>query len=277
MIARVNNYDSFYTLHGTGIPLMLLHGGMGLDHSYFRPWLDPLAERMQLIYYDHRGNGRSTRLANFDGIDHTTWAADADSLRAHLGHDKIILFGHSCGGFVAMEYARRFGARVAGLILCCTTPAMDYPEIIMANAQARSTPEQLPFVIKGFTEPFTSDEEMQASYEKIFSLYFKAYNPRVGSRIIKAIKFNHHAFNYCASKWFPAFNSLNWLSQITIPTLIIAGREDWIMPPMQGAERIHAAIPQSKLVIFENSGHLPFVEEQNLFIETVAGWVDRLE
>jgi len=277
MFAHINGIDLFYATLGTGRPVLLMHGGMGLDHTYFRPWLDPLGETAQLIYYDHRGNGRSTRLTDFTGTDHTTWADDADTLRKHLGHEKIVLLGHSCGGFVAQEYARRFEDSVAGLILCCTTPAMDYPDVIMANARSRSTPEQLPFVVKAFTEPFTSDEEMRTLYEKIFSLYFKSYDPGIGSRTIKAIQYNHPAFNFCASTWFSAFNSRNWLSKIAVPTLIIGSREDWIMPTAQGAERLHEGIPNSDMVVFENSGHFPFIEEKDLFIKTVGDWIARLK
>ncbi len=277
MIAHINGVDIFYTIHGDGMPLMLMHGGMGLDHTCFRPWLDPLSDRIQLIFYDHRGNGRSTRLADFSGVDHTTWADDADALRRHLGHEKIVLLGHSCGGFVAMEYARRYGNHLAGLVLCCTTPAMDYPEVIMANAQARSTPEQLQLVLKAFTLPLTNDDEMRDLYEKILPLYFKSYDPGIGSRIMDAIHFNHHAINYCTSAWFSAFNSLGWLHQITVPTLIISGKDDWIMPVPQSAGRINAVISKPKLLIFENSGHFPFVEEQNLFIKSVSHWVSCLK
>lgn len=277
MLAKINGVELFYELNGDGQPLMLMHGGMGLDHTCFRPWLDPLADRIQIIYYDHRGNGQSTPIENFSGIDHGTWADDADALRKHLGHDKIVLLGHSCGGFVAQEYARRYGNHLAGLILCCTTPAMDYPNVIMANAQARSTPGQLPLVVKAFTEPFASDEEMRALYKKIFSLYFKSYNSEVGSRIIEAIKYNHHAFNYCASTWFSAFNSTGWLREIRVPTLTIAGEDDWIMPPSQAADRLYSGIPKSEIVIFEESGHFPFVEEQARFNSVVSDWISRLK
>jgi proline iminopeptidase len=232
---------------------------------------------MQLIFYDHRGNGRSAPLDDFTGIDHKTWADDADALRAHLGHEKIILLGHSCGGFVALEHARRHGENLAGLILCCTAPAMDYPGVIMAKAQARSTPEQLQLVVKAFTQPLTSDEEFRGLYERIFSLYFKAYDPKTGGDIVNAVRYNYHAFNYSASTWFPAFNSLSWLSEISIPTLIIGGREDWVMPPEQGAERLHAGIPNSELVIFDNSGHMPFVEEQGRFNKVVVEWIAGLK
>ena len=114
-----------------------MHGGSGLDHTQFRPWLDTLGDRVQLIYYDQLGQGRSTRPLSYDEISIDTWAQEADALRASLGYDKIILFGYSFGGFIAQEYALRYGDHLDGLILCDTAPALDYPEIIMNNAQQR--------------------------------------------------------------------------------------------------------------------------------------------
>ena len=277
MLARIHDRDIFYRTLGKGLPLMVMHGGMGFDHSYFRPWLDPLAEKMQLIYYDHRGNGQSTRLDDFDGIDHRMWADDADALRKHLGHEKIVLLGHSAGGFVALEYALRYGKHLSGLVLCCTTPAMDYPEVIMANAKAKATPEQLPVVAEMFTTPLASNEQFHGGIEMLLPLYFKQYNPKTGSQIANAIHYNYHAINYSLSTWFPVVNFLSALQEITVPTLIIGGTEDWIMPPAQGAERLHASIPGSDLAIFGNSGHFPFVEEQGAFNKIIADWVGGLK
>lgn len=62
------------TLHahveGTGPTLLVMHGGLGLDHTYLRPWLDPLADDLRVVYYDHRGNGRSERPESLEGVDH---------------------------------------------------------------------------------------------------------------------------------------------------------------------------------------------------------------
>ena len=278
MLAKINDHtELYYSLKGDGTPFMLMHGGMGFDHTYFRPWLDPLADRVTLIYYDHRGNGRSTLLADFKSIDHKTWADDADALRTLLGHEKMILMGHSCGGFVAMEYAIRHGKHLAGLVLCCTAPAMDYPEVIMANAQAKATPEQLQVIGRMFTTPMTSTDEFQQGLHTLLPLYFKSYNPVTGAATINSIHYNYHAYNHTSAVLFPSFNSLDWLNQIHVPTLIIGGKEDWIMPPAQGAERLHAGISNSKLVIFENSGHFPFIEEQGRFNKIVSDWVGGLK
>jgi proline iminopeptidase len=273
MFADLNGVQLYYDVQGAGPPLMLMHGGLGFDHSYFRPWLGPLSEQMQLVYYDHRGNGRSTPLQDFNGIDHATWADDADALRRHLGHDKIFLLGHSCGGFVALEYALRYNRHLAGLILCCTTPAMDYPEIVMTNAQAKATSEQLPVVAQMFSTPLVSDDDFRNGLMSIFSLYFKHYNSSIGEGIVNAMHLNYRALNYALSTWFPSVNFLPRLHEISVPTVIIGGREDWIMPPAQGAARLHAGIRKSQMVIFEESGHCPFVEERDRFNKVISDWI----
>ncbi len=92
MDLQIGNDSLFYTTVGSGTPMVLMHGGLGFDHTYFRPWLDPLAEQMELVFYDHRGHGRSSPIADWQGVDHARLAADADALRAHLGHDQIFLW-----------------------------------------------------------------------------------------------------------------------------------------------------------------------------------------
>jgi proline iminopeptidase len=277
MRAHVNGVDLFYETRGTGIPFVLMHGGMGFDHTYFRPWLDPLSHRMKLIYYDHRGNGRSSPIADFAGIDAGVWADDADALRKYLGREKIVLLGHSGGAFVAQEYALRYGTHLAGLILCSAAPVIDYPDVIMANAQARATPEQLAVVMQLFTKPLVSDEQIRGDLTTILPLYFKHYDRQTGSRLVDEMHFSYQAFNHYAAHCLPAMNFLSRLKGIGVPTLLITGRADWVMPPAQGAERIHAGIPNSELVIFENSGHFPFVEERDLFVKTVRNWISRLK
>jgi proline iminopeptidase len=277
MQARINQTELFYISLGQGRPLMLMHGGLGFDHTYFRPWLDPLAEQVQLIYYDHRGNGRSQRPASFVGIGHDTWTADADALRGYLGHQQIILFGHSYGGFLAQEYALRYRQHLDGLILSCTAPALDYPDVIRANAVARGTPAQVEAVnrfLRG--EPMASDTALEETLTVILPLYFKHYDAEVGKQIGKDTHYSAVASNHAFSSCIPSFNTLPRLGEINVPTLVIAGRDDWITPPRQGAERLHAALPDSQLAIFEDSGHFPFIEERAKFLNVVGDWIDHL-
>lgn len=117
MYAYVNGVNLYFDVVGAGTtavsgaldekPVMFaLHGGPGCDHTYYRPWLDPLGEQVQLVFLDHRGNGRSERT---DTSSYTIeqMADDVEGLRNYLGMDKVIVHGHSFGGMVAQVYALR--------------------------------------------------------------------------------------------------------------------------------------------------------------------------
>src|SRR5579859_4814892 len=100
--------------------VLLLHGGPGADHSIFKPAYSRLAEIAQVIYYDHRGDGRS------DGRDDAAhwrlaqWGDDVKALCDALEIERPIVMGVSFGGYVAMAYALRYPAHPAKLILCST-------------------------------------------------------------------------------------------------------------------------------------------------------------
>jgi proline iminopeptidase len=76
--------------------------------------------------------------------------------------------------------------------------------------------------------------------------------------------------------FFTTFGQGRPMLEITVPTLVMAGRDDWITPPREGAERLHAALPNSERVVFEDSGHFPFIEEQARFQKIVGEWIARL-
>src|SRR3954453_17908024 len=159
MLATINGTEIYYELIGSGRPLMLMHGGLGIDHNYFRPWLDPLADDFQLIFFDFSGNGRSPR-ASFEGVTHETWADEADGLRQHLGIDRMVLYGLSYGGFLAQEYAIRHQEHLDGLILGSTAPTFDYGDAMAENVKKRATPQQWEDFSAGLGKPMESDEAL---------------------------------------------------------------------------------------------------------------------
>ena len=278
MYAQINGSETFYTIHGQGRPMLLLHGGPGLDHTYFRPWLDPLGDHAQLIYYDQLGMGRSSRPENYEGIGIDTWAHEADALRHSLGLDRIVLLGHSFGGFIAQEYALRYGDHLAGLILCDTAPILNYPEVIVGNAQARGTSEQVQAVVGGLSNPaaFADDTLWRQAWRTILPLYFHQYDPKVGEAMDEQTHYSGGAFSHGFSRCLPTFNVLDRLGEISTPTLVLGGQDDWIAPPALSAERLHRGIPGSKLVIFEESGHFPFIEQQDQFVSVISDWMAHL-
>ena len=122
MFIEVNNCRLYVDVVGSGLVaegalmverpvVFVLHGGPGMDHSTMKPDLNPLAEVAQLVYYDHRGQGRSDadKPANWH-LDQ--WADDLRSLIDTLGVQKPIVLGLSFGGFVAQNYAHRHPDRL---------------------------------------------------------------------------------------------------------------------------------------------------------------------
>src|SRR3954471_22683893 len=177
MLATINGTEIYYELIGSGRPLMLMHGGLGIDHTYFRPWLDPLADDFQLIFFDFSGNGRSPR-SSFEGVTHETWADEADGLRQHLAIERMVLYGLSYGGFLAQEYAIRHQEHLDGLILGSTAPALDYGDVIAANVAKRGTPTEIETFATALSSPVENDEQLRALWPRIYGLYFHRYESK---------------------------------------------------------------------------------------------------
>ena len=276
MRERVNGTELFYDLRGSGRPLLLMHGGLGLDHTTLRPWHDALSERAELIYYDHRGNGRSERPANLDDVDHATWIADADALRAHLGHERIVLLGHSYGAFLALEYALRYPERLDGLILCGGAAVVDYANAIVAGAKVRGTPAQFDAFVEMLSNPSADDAALRDAWNTILPLYFSHADPEVCSSALRSVVFSAAASNRSLQQCLAKFDVAGRLGEIAVPTLILAGRHDFVCPVTPAGELLHRGIKGSSLVVFEHSAHFPFIEERDRYLSAVGGWLAAL-
>jgi proline iminopeptidase len=269
-IAAINATELFYISTGTGIPCLVMHGGLGVDHTYLHPWLDPLSDLFRLVCYDHRGNGRSGRPA-LSTLTLSQLAADADALRAYLGIEKVVVLGHSFGGIVALEYALAFPLRLSHLILVGTTAAFDYGDEIAANIQRKRPP---PEVLAAWGQPPADDgdnREMLRQLKATAPLYFVRHDPALVDRL-----FARTIFSLAASKrgseLVQSYNVVPRLGEIETPTLVLTGREDFIAPPSQ-AERLGRRMPNAQVVIFEHSGHYPHVEEHEVFFATIRSWL----
>ena len=269
MLANVNDTTLYYELLGDGPPLMFMHGGLGFDHTYFRPWVDPLAEDFTLILYDHRGNGRSERPPDLDDVSHSTWADDAEALRQHLGIDRMILLGQSYGGVIALHYALRYQEHLAGLILATAHPAWDYMDVVLEKARQKGTPEEAAAIERRFFEHLENDEDLANLAATIGGLYFHDPDCEAAKTFGIETRFSAAAYNHSVIDIHSRHNVVDRLGEIDVPTLVLCGADDFITPYEQCSARIHWGIPGSKLVMFERSGHMVFAEEQQKFLDVV--------
>ena len=268
-VAHLNDTEIFYLETGEGLPCLVMHGGLGFDHSALHPWLDPLGDLLRLVYYDHRGNGRSGRPPS-ETITFEQLCSDADALRGHLGFEEVCVLGHSFGGFVALEYALRYPQRISHLILLNTAPTLDYGEEIEANARRKgATQEQL----EALDASAEDEAESWRLWKLIEPLYFHAFDADLAERVMGKTVLSVEAAE-AGDALVEGWGLTPRLGQIFAPTLILVGQDDFITPPSQ-ARLMHERIPNSELVVFENSGHYTHVEEPAAFFEVVRGWLGR--
>ena len=169
----------------------------------------------------------------------------------------------------------RFGQHLAGLILCNTGPAFDYIPVVQANAAARGTPDALAALDEVFAQNKNDDGYLRSLWMRVLPLYFKRFDPQIGRAMDEATFYSAAAWNQAKANCLPKFNTLPHLKEITAPTLVLGGADDWLTPAEQ-SRRMHAELPKSELVIFEDSGHFLYIEETGKFVATVRSWLAKL-
>ena len=260
--------EIFHLEVGAGPPCLVMHGGLGVDHSQFREGLDPLGDVLRLVYYDHRGNGRSGR-PPIETLTLGQLADDADALRSHLGYEKVAVLGHSFGGCIALQYALRYPQHLARLLLVGTTAAWDYAEEIVAELHQRAPGAD---VLTAFLDVPADDSEFARSQKLVATtLGFHTFDPLRVERLFGSTIWSAAA-SARSRELMADCNVASRLGEIAVPTLILAGRHDFFCPPSQAA-RLHRGIRGSEMVVFERSGHYPFIEEADAFRIAVRRWL----
>ena len=259
------NVDLYCTREGEGPPLIVHHGGPGLDHTVIQPHLKPLAEHMEVICFDHRGTGRSAPpqgTANPYHID--GFVEDVGNLAEALGAQRFALMGHSFGGIVATMFALAHPERVTYLILVCTPPSDQFVADVEAALPGRLTAEALAD-LKGLEDSEPSGEVIRRSLELLAPIYF--HDPdRVAELGLEEVRFG--PATQAAWDSLEGFDLLPSLSQIDAPTLVIAGTDDATCWPAR-AKEMAEALPNGQLLVIEDCGHYPFVEAPEAFVSGV--------
>jgi proline iminopeptidase len=264
----------WYEVRGTasGRPLVMVNGGPGFDHTYVHcssAW-DTLALKRRVVFYDQRGNGRSGALRAGQTCTLGDQIADLDALRAQIGADKIDLLGHSWGGYLVMAYAARHPEHIAHLIICdSAAPKWDDTVFLFKDVFPEGIERQQSL---GFAEALGDTVAAKEDLHEYLQMLF--YSPEHRDKFMS----NASAYQY-SRKVNETLNAdlkqydLNpELPKYRFPTLVLTGRYDLNVAPSV-AWKIHNAIPGSKFVVFEESGHLPYFEEPGKFVKTIEGFV----
>jgi proline iminopeptidase len=284
MFAAVRGTRIYFDVEGAGLvpdgtamrerPVaMAIHGGPGGDHSGFKPSFSPLAARLQLVYFDHRGQGRSA------AADPATYTLDEnvedmEALRRHLGLGPIVSIGTSYGGMVAMAHAARYPDAVSRLVLIVTAAHGGFIPRAQAIVRERGTDEQRRVCETLWAGAFRSTEEMAHYYAVMAPMYARRHDPAAGAagraRSIYSPETLNRAFG--PDGFLRRLDLRGELGRITAPTLILAGRHDWICP-VEFSEEIARLIPGSDLRVFEGSSHSIRSDEPEAMVDAILGFL----
>ena len=230
--------------------MILLHGGPGFDHNSLRPSLAPLADVAQLIFLDHRGQGRSDA-SSPDRWNLDTWIDDIAGFCDVLGIERPTLFGHSFGGMVALGVAVRH-PDLLGKLIVSNSAAKFRPDRALEMFERLGGSEARAAAADYFATP--NEERLERFMEVCYPLYGTAApDPDARARVVARPEVGVHYFA-------DEINTYDWsaeLDRITCPTLLLAGELDPITPVV-GHHEMAAAIPNAQLEVFASAGHAPW-------------------
>lgn len=272
----------FYRTMGRGEPLVFLHGGPATSHRYFLPWVKPLAARFKLVFFDQRGGGRSGKAKDRD-YSLAAMVADVDRVRRALRLGRINLFGHSWGGMLALAYVERRPSAVRRLVLADTFASGRELNGRLREMWRRATPAQRAVLSKHERRGlFTAGNAYPEEYNRVA---YEVYRPYYLDRMVKVLRELESlevSFDVYRHLWgeggefrvtgeIAAWDGTRGLGRLRMPTLVLAGRFDQASP--EAAARTAARLPKGECVIFERSGHFPFIEQRELFTAVLADFL----
>jgi len=274
---RINSTEIYVKSLGKGSPIIVLHGGPGLNHTYFLPQLADLAKSHRLIFFDQRASGKSS--ADLDSTQMTLDAMvdDIDAIRKHFKYEKVNLFAHSFGGLLAMKYAIKYPSHVRRVILVSSiAPAAgEFGTETQRAARSKTTKaDSIAGVAIRQSDAFKAGSG--TAIAQLLKLTFKpsfhdaAYVDSLTLHIDDDFMIKRKTM-FLLVKELNSYNIYSELSSIKAPVLIIHGASD--TTPEALPVKIQQAIPGSNQVTMKRAGHWAFVESRKEFNELVIGFL----
>jgi proline iminopeptidase len=266
----LNGIQLFTRTIGSGPDVIVLHGGPGAHHDYLLPQYDRLAGRRRLRYYDQRGGGRSA-VGREVPVDWRAQVADLDALMAHWNAAPATLLGYSWGGLLALLYATTHPERVARLALVCPA-ATTAAERGRAEARfaERAREPAIAAARNALQASGLRERDPEAYRRRAFELSVAPYFRDVDR--VRGLT----AFRVTGRTQQAVWDSLRGhdprpeIARLGRPARVFGGRHDTI--PLDSAADT-ARLLGAELVVFEESGHCPHVEETDRFVRALDAWL----
>jgi proline-specific peptidase len=275
---RFRSWTLWYGLVGAPAqraPLLFVPGGPGVPHDYFERMAPLAPPHRPLLFYDPSGSGASDRPRG------VTWDVDLfvdelEALRVELGLDRFHLFGSSFGGTICLAYALRRPPGLASMTLAATSPSIPASRLLTQRHIASLPPE--------LRDPLSGPRNTPA-FVRAYSAYSSRFLCRVPfPRVLHDAmrRTNYEAMIGMMGHGMLFFDGTAGdldltprLGEILVPTLVTCGRHDIRYPTIY--EELTRAIRGSRLMLFEDSSHMPQYEEEAAFSRALYAFVDEID
>ena len=262
-IAQIDDIKIFYKILGDGFPILMIHGISDISDNWDQTLTRGLSEKYKLVLFDLPGSGRSELSNKEPSIK--LFADETSILMDVLGVSKAHVVGMSFGGMMAQELVLNYPEKVEKLVLCSTHcgKSRRFLSSMKTDAKLKSNRIQL-----------SPEELVRNSANFLFTEEFIKNNPDyVEDHIQRRLLFPPSKKGLVEqTRAATNFDSCERLSMINVPTLILHGKKD-VMIPSENATVLAEAIPNAKLVLFQNSGHY-LAEDADKVLETIMNFLD---
>ena len=258
----IDGVDVAYDDRGTGATALVLLHGFPYDRTIWEPVFAGLARRVRVIRIDLRGSGESG--CGVGPALMETLAGDVFGILDALDVERVVLAGHSLGGYVALAYFRMYAERVAGLALITSVVGADSPERARErDAQAAAVDAE-------------GVQALQAIVDRSFAPVFALANPAVVEHV-RAIVARQNPAGAAAQiiGMKERLDSADLLADIAVPTLVVAGGSDPLVVPALAA-RTAEALSDCELVVLPDVAHLPMFEAPGGLTTALERLVERV-
>jgi proline iminopeptidase len=279
-VAADDGVELYYRAIGRGEPIVVVHGGPGLDHTYLLPGMKGLAERHRVIFYDQRGVGQSEAALDATTMSFDRFVSDIGDVRDAMGIDRVNLLAHSWGALPAIVYAARHPEHVKSLILMNPVePGSRYREQTIQRQRRQRTPADSAAMAAlvasaGF---LTRDRmTMNAIYRNSFRSTF-ADTAKAKELLIDLDERTARDGGTVAALVMGGLGSFDFwdeLPKLRAPTLILWGDHDPL--PEAVVQDMRDRIEGARLQVLRNTGHFPYIEAPDLLFQTIAEFLSRV-
>ncbi len=277
-LEEINGTQLFIDQEGKGEVLLVIHGGPGLNHSYFKPHLEQLATKFKVIYYDQRACGQSA-IPAVDSLSLSFFINDIEAIRKLSGAKKVNLLAHSWGALLAVQYGMKYPEKINKMILSNPVALnLEYQKASMDMLQSKTTKQDSidrAVIIASNSFKYKNVSSVDSLMQIVFRASFfdrsksTALKLNLPTNYFKATNSLYQGLG----KDLQAYDFYQDVKSFSFPVLIIAGSADNI--PIAAIHRIQENIPKSKLVMFDKSGHFPFIEEPSKFNAVVISFLKK--